>query len=179
MANRRQPPAGVSAVNPKILRVAREMSKKLTFQGIQHALIGGLAVNARGYARATSDVDFLIAEVSRQAVAGNDLGGEVEGKTVKVSGVQVDFLFPKRGQSFLNREVSRAEMIREIPTITTDVLIYLKLLASRARDQGDVVELLKLGKVDVAAAKSLLQKHRPDLVDDFEAMVLQAEYEPR
>lgn len=169
----------VSAVNPKILRVARETSARLSDRGVAHALVGGLAVCARGYARATRDVDFLVEDSAREEIAGDRLGGEVEGKTVDVGGVAVDFLFPRSGEKFLNAAIRAATVVEGIPTIGAEVLIYLKMVAGRARDQGDVVELLKRGKVDVAKARAILRRRRPDLVEDFDAFVQQAEWEPR
>ena len=35
------------------------------------------------------------------------------------------------------------------------------------------------GKVDVRSVMRYLRRHRPDLVDDFESMATQAEYEPK
>ena len=170
----------VSATNPAVIKVARGMSRKLDKLGVEHALIGGLAVSAHGYERATADVDFLVTTKSREQIAGNSLGGEVEGKTVRVkAGVDVDFLFPKEGQSFLNAAVRRAERVGGIPTIPVEVLVYLKLVAARARDEGDVVELLKRNVVDRQKTAAYLRRHRPDLVEDFESLCLQADVEAR
>jgi hypothetical protein len=49
-------------VSDKILRAAHAASSAYTKLGIRHALVGGLAVGAYGYARATKDVDFVVGD---------------------------------------------------------------------------------------------------------------------
>lgn len=168
------------ASNPKILRAAREMSKILKQKGIAHALIGGLAVAAYGYKRATGDADFLISGDAQDQLAGDMLGGEVHGKTIVFKGVVIDLLFPSREQGFLEAEIQKAHTKNNngIPTISQEALVYMKLIASRMKDNADIVELLKRGKIDKERVVKYLEKHRPDLVEDFEALALQAEHEP-
>lgn len=168
----------VGATNPKILSVAKRLSKRLTKRGVRHALIGGLAVGSHGYERATKDADFLIADESRIDIAGESLGGEVEGKTIVVDGVDVGLLFPRYGEEFLDAAITRAAKKNGIPVIPIEALIYLKLTAARTRDQGDIVELVKRGRVNTSNVRTYLEKRRPDLVDDFDALVLQAGQEP-
>jgi hypothetical protein len=45
-----------------------DLSQALDQARIVHALIGGLALGPRGYPRATTDVDFLIADMDIAAV---------------------------------------------------------------------------------------------------------------
>ena len=49
-------------VAPRILDALRVASEQLTKIGVRHALVGGLAVGAHGYPRATKNVDFLVGE---------------------------------------------------------------------------------------------------------------------
>lgn len=166
------------ATNPQILRVAREVSANLKRRSVPHVLIGGLAVSAYGYDRATHDADFLVSGEAQEEIAGDTLGGEVRGKTITVHGVDVDLLFPKENQDFLEDVFVGARKICGIPVVPIEVLIYLKLIAARARDQGDIVELVKRGKVKINRVVTYLREHRPDLIEDFKALVVQAENEP-
>ena len=167
----------VSAVNPRILRVMRNVSRRLDEQNIAHALIGGLAVNRYGYERATADVDFIVTRDACEALTGNALGGEVYGKTIQVKGVIIDLVFPKQDEEFLEAQIRRSSAGKKVPLIPEEALIYMKLVAGRMKDTADVVELLKRGKIDVSRTTSFLKKHRPDLVEDFEALVSQAQVE--
>src|SRR5438477_162072 len=49
-------------VAQRVLDALRVASEALTRAGIAHAVIGGLAVGANGYPRATKDVDFLVGD---------------------------------------------------------------------------------------------------------------------
>lgn len=164
------------AVNPRILRVARAFSKELSRRGIPHALIGGLAVGEYGYERATADVDFLVSGEAQSDVAGDPLGGEVQGKTVRYRGVDVDLLFPGAEQDFLEADIRRSK--GKMPIIPQEVLIYLKLIAPRAKDNADIVELIKRGKINLARVRAYLRQHRPDLMEDFDSFVALADSEP-
>lgn len=167
------------AINPKILRAAQEFSAELRRRGIPHAIIGGLAVGAHGYPRATRDADFLIAREALDAVAGAALGGEVEGKTLRFRGVIIDLLFASADEGFLEDEIARARPgVGAAPVVSVEALIYMKLDAARAKDTADVVELIKRGAVTEARALAYLRAHRPDLVDDFRSCALQASVEP-
>lgn len=49
-------------VASRITQAMRVASAQLKKSGIRHALVGGLAVGAHGYPRATKNVDFLLGE---------------------------------------------------------------------------------------------------------------------
>lgn len=53
-------------VAPRVLDAMRTASKQLRKAKIRHAVVGGLAVGAYGFARATKDVDFLVGEEAFQ-----------------------------------------------------------------------------------------------------------------
>lgn len=170
------------AINPKILRAAQEFSQELRKRGIPHAIIGGLAVGAHGYPRATRDADFLIARSAMTEVAGAALGGEVSGKTLRFHGVIVDLLFAGADEGFLEDEIARAQpapraRIGQTPVVSVEALVCMKLDAARAKDTADVVELIKRGGVRRDRAHAFLRAHRPDLVDDFRSCAAQAAVE--
>lgn len=172
---KKRAPRTVEALNPALLKAARRVSKMLTERGHAHALIGGLAVNAHGYARATSDVDFLVSSDAEAQLTGDSLGGTARGKTIRSEGVDVDLLFPREGEEFLEDAIRAAS--GATPVIPKGALVYMKLAVGRMKDTADVVQLLKLGKLAVPVVVAYLKKHRPDLVEDFKAMVEQAKYE--
>lgn len=166
-------------MNAKVLSVARSVSRQLTDRGIAHAVVGGLAVAAAGYNRTTDDVDVLVTDSSSAEIGGDLLGGEVLGKTVRVRGVDVDVLFAD--EDYLEEAIAAvvARGGQKVPYIGVVPLVVMKVAAGRMKDQADVVELLKRGKVPVARVAALLRRARPELVDDFEALVAQAREEAR
>jgi hypothetical protein len=170
MVRHRQKRSSGEAVSPRVLNAAKEISKQLTTKGYPHALIGGLALRYHGYNRATSDVDFLVSSEAAGRLVGEALGGEVQGKTIRSSkGVTIDLLFPRPGEKFLEKEI-RAAYNAGIPAISRQALVYMKLVAGRLKDQADVVELIKRGKIDRKKVGAFLNKHRPDLVEEFESL---------
>ena len=59
-------------VAPRVLDAMRSASDELTRLGVRHALVGGLAVGAHGYPRATKGVDFLVGDEAFEHHAGGD-----------------------------------------------------------------------------------------------------------
>ena len=49
-------------VAPQVRDAAVKTAAQLEQLGVRYALVGGLAVGAYGYVRATTDVDFLVGE---------------------------------------------------------------------------------------------------------------------
>jgi len=130
---------------------------------IQYALIGGMAVAARGYPRFTIDFDFLTTDRRvLQATLWDELRNSGIGVDVRkgdfddpLAGVvrigtrpeQIDIVVGKR--KWEQRVIERAEEIEvqgmkmRVP-ITSD-LILLKLAAGGPIDQQDVIRLLAVG----------------------------------
>ena len=52
----------VGVVAPEVLDAMRVASAALKSAGVRHVVVGGLAVGAHGYPRATKDVDFLVGD---------------------------------------------------------------------------------------------------------------------
>lgn len=165
------------SVAEKVIRAAHEVSAFLTAQGIPHALIGGLAVGAHGYERATRDVDFLLHSSARSQISGKLLGAGAQGVAANHKGVAVDFLFPDEHEEFLDYVVEHAERADGVPVVPESVLIYLKMKVSRRKDQHDIRELVKSGKISVPRAKTFLKRYRHDLVEDFDSIVSEADLE--
>ncbi len=151
-------------VAPRILDAAHAASKALTKANVRHALIGGLAVGAYGYVRATKDVDFLIGE------EGFEHGGGLvvtfaPGVPIEINGVAVDVL----SDELVEDEVEDPIATEGIPIVSVEALIYLKLKAHRRRDKEDVVELLKAG-IDEKDVRRFVQEVAPDLLGRLDAL---------
>jgi hypothetical protein len=129
--------------------------------GIEHALIGGLAVLIRGRPRLTFDIDFLVAVEQRdnfvaqlrsrgfapfhEAPAFGNYAGE--------GGLRVDALYARSelGHAMLQRANSEPLHGTSIKVVAAEDLIALKLQAlandpNRFRDWADIQGLLALGR---------------------------------
>lgn len=128
--------------------------------GAQYALIGGVAVSARGYIRTTADVDFLIhiervripallekfasarCRFDHAATLAHISGREIA--RVRFQDVQID-LIPAVLPFFheiLRRATEESIGGVAVRTGTAEDLLVLKLLANRNQDKADVDGLL-------------------------------------
>ena len=138
----------------------RELDAALRKRHVPYAAIGGLAVNAHGFVRATRDIDLMVmaedADGARSAAL--DLGYEVldEGKEISsyVRGLQ------RFDVMHASREISRGLLSRAIhidfegmdfPVVPVEGLIGLKLQAyndnpRRLQDVMDMIELFRINE---------------------------------
>src|SRR3990172_9481332 len=128
----------VDVVAPKVLEALKLASEALTLANIRHVVVGGLAVGANGYPRATKDVDFLVGDEAFN----HHPGGLVTMNSaipIEVNGVAIDYLSARPGEDHL------ALALAEPPGAFIDVtrLVYMKMRASRMQDRADVVGLVK------------------------------------
>jgi hypothetical protein len=142
-------------------------------QRIRHALVGGLAVGAHGWPRATKHVDFLVDESAFE----HRPGGLVLLKVpFQINGVPLDSLAPADDEPFLVEARDCAAVTDGIPVLGIEALVYMKLKAARMRDRVDVVELLKAG-AEPQACRRWLAEHAPALEPLFEELVEVAQRE--
>jgi len=155
-------------VAEKVLAAWRMASDALRRAGVRHVVVGGLAVGANGYPRATKYVDFLVGDDAFVHHAGG-LVTMNPALPIEVNGVPIDYLSARAGEEHL------AEALTEPPGSFVDAprLVYMKLKASRLRDRGDVAGMINAG-ADVDACRSYLVAHAPDLVDAFDEVVRRA-----
>lgn len=153
-------------VSPKITSAMRDASAALTALGIRHALIGGIAVGAYGYARATKDVDFIAGEEAFEIHGGGLLTFKA-GVPLAIRGVAVDVL---EADSIEAAELDDPVMTEGIPIVTPEVLVYMKLRAHRRRDQEDIVQLLREGHIDRRVVRKFIEDHAPKLLQRFDAL---------
>jgi hypothetical protein len=119
--------------------------------GDQGALIGGMAVAAHGYVRATEDVDFVtgapLSEVRRrlqdQGIAATLHRGEFDCLKGVLDGVSFDIITPP-GLLDLDRAIEIPIRRGRLRVVPLETLIYLKLKAQGPRDLMDVAALVLL-----------------------------------
>jgi hypothetical protein len=155
-------------VAPKVLQAMRSASHALSELGIRHVVVGGLAVGANGYPRATKDVDLLVGDEAFERHAGG-LVTMKAGVPIQVDGVAIDLLSVQAGEEHLVAalEAEMGSMIAAPP------LVYLKLKSPRQKDRVDVIELIKAG-IELDACRIYLTKNAPTLLARFEDAVLEA-----
>jgi hypothetical protein len=147
--------------------VLLEIHAALDAEGIEHALIGGLALAAHGAGRATVDLDFLADGERCDDVDRIVLGRGYERlhRTADVANYashdpergRVDFLFARRapGRAMLSRAALLEVLGTSVRVADASDLIGLKVQSSsndprRARqDLADVEKLLRTGEVDL------------------------------
>lgn len=153
--------SGISRViSADFLRVADQLSRHLGECGIRHALAGGLAVSSYGYDRTTKDIDLIVSpkDVAKlKAALGHMTTSHMADGPRDVSkavflGADVDLLHTRKNERLLDSELK----LEGVPIVSLGALMYLKMLASRAKDFADVVELLKADPDAGSAAKGFL-----------------------
>ena len=157
-------------VAPKVLDAMRAASEPLKNVGIRHIVVGGLAVGAHGYPRATKDVNFLVGDEAFEQHAGG-LVTMKPGAPIQVSGVAIDFLSVGADEKHLETALARSGEVAPAA-----VLVYLKLKSPRLKDRADVVELLKAG-LDAGAVRDYLEANAPMLIPKLEEAVASARAE--
>ena len=150
-------------------RLADELARLCSEAGVKPVVIGGLAVNHHGYMRVTADVDIL---VSRQEVVPlyrrlRDEPGwkrHAEGFKNTLVGVGLDVCVegertsPGSREEFPNPAELAKVAVRPLPVPALSELIALKVMSGRARDDADVVELLKRHRSRMGALRSAASK---------------------
>lgn len=155
-------------VAPEVIDAMKRASEALVRAGVRHVVVGGLAVGANGYPRATADVHFLVGSEAFE----HHPGGMVTlrpGVPFQVSGIAIDLLSPDATEPFLEQTLHAppGSMISAPP------LIYLKLKSPRHKDRTDVIELIKAG-IDVDLCRAYLPANAPAYLAAFEEAVARA-----
>ncbi len=156
-------------VSDRVWRAMIDSSSLLTKLGVGHALVGGLAVGAHGWPRATKDVDFLVDDTAWQKT---DSGVVVmrTGLPVQAHGVPVDTLSIRDDEKHLQAAIDSAERSEGVPVAPVEAVVYMKLASPRSRDHQDVIELVRAG-IDVEKVRRYLERHAPYLGDGFDEAV--------
>jgi predicted nucleotidyltransferase len=138
----------------------RELDAAFRNHGIRYAAIGGLAVNAHGFIRATRDIDLLVLVEDSEKVrrVALDLGYRIldDGKEIAsyVRDLQrFDVMHAQRpiSRDLLGRAVDADFDGMKLPIIPVEGLIGLKVQAyndnpKRLQDVMDMVELFRINR---------------------------------
>lgn len=161
--------------------VLLEIQASLTDAGIEHALIGGLALAAHGAARATVNIDLLADatradEVDQLLIAAgyeclhrNEFVGNYASR--EASRGRIDFLFvsQKYGRAMLARAQPHRVLGQSIAVVDASDLIGLKVQSSSndpsrmRRDLADIEKLLETAELDLDRVReyfSLLDREK-------------------
>lgn len=146
----------------------RQLLERLTEAEIRFVLVGGLAVNAWGYLRATRDVD-VVPDPSGENLAKLDsllkeLGGKVDvgGRLLESSAIST---FLKTGdRTLVITELGRVDVLQGLPQIPTFAVLDAE--ASDVDIEGLSVRVCSLGHLRAMKEAS----ERPRDRDDLEAL---------
>jgi hypothetical protein len=160
------------ALNPEDAkrRLVNELRSISTSLDIPMVVIGGLAVAHHGYARITRDVDILVSREQAgrllrylrslprwRRTTDGFLNVALE---VKVDiCVEGDVASPRSGERFPDPRALSLAAVKPLPVPRLADLISLKVKSSRARDDADVVELLKLSRPRWTALRKRVLEH--------------------
>lgn len=172
------------------MRIVATISEKAALAGLPFLIIGGNAVNAYGYPRTTTDVDLFVRDSDRRKW--DELIVPLGYRAHQIQRVfhmynpipnnlpPVDLMLVDRG-TFDKMEINAAEITLggakvRVPSLRH--LIALKLHALRTylphryeRDLGDVLVLMQVNKVDLAAPEydEIFQRYAtPALITEIE-----------
>jgi hypothetical protein len=153
----------------------RRLATRLSNEGIDYALAGGMALVLHGYRRETVDVDVLLTQEGRDRLANSFTGsgylpmfpGARKRFRDTQTGVEIDIIvtgeYPGDGKpkpvAFPNPNTVSTE-VDGIRVITLEALIELKVASGmtaphRLRDLADVQELIKIRELDGDFAERL------------------------
>ena len=159
-------------VAPSVRDAVLEAAKQLERLGIRYAIAGGLAVGTYGYIRNTTDVDFLVGDEAFEHHG--PLVTFKAGVPIQVGGIRIDYLSTTSLGYHLEEVLAQPSRSEGLAVVPIEVLVYMKLVARRRKDQVDVIELIKVG-ANVRAIQRYLEQHASDLLPLFKALLQEAE----
>ncbi len=135
-------------------RLADDLARLCRDEGVKPLVIGGLAVNHHGYMRVTANVDILVSREEAVPLYRRlklETGWKRHAEGFKNTALGVGLVICMEGErtspGSTEELPSPAELkkvgVRPLPVPALSELIALKVMSGRARDDADVVELLK------------------------------------
>jgi hypothetical protein len=164
------------AVHPRVLGVLREISRRLSAEGIRHGVLGAIGVGVYGWPRATSDVDLLLAPEAWLEGRDGTLTPRVE-LPEQIDGVAIDYLPISVAGDFLLESFDRVFVTDGVPIAPVEIVILTQLVRLVMREQADIVELLKAAGFDADSVERYLELHAPMLTPRFRQLREQAQLE--
>jgi hypothetical protein len=171
-------------------RLIDDLARLCADVGVKPVVIGGLAVNHHGYMRVTADVDILVARAEVVALY-RRLKSEPgwkrypEGFKNTVLDVGLDVCVegertaPRSAEQFPAPGELAVVEVGPLPVPTLGELLALKVMSGRARDDADVVELLKRHRTRVASIRAAASRRlrTPEARSRLRALVARAKSE--
>ncbi|HEX9710715.1 MAG TPA: hypothetical protein VGB42_12220 [Candidatus Thermoplasmatota archaeon] len=150
-------------------RLADDLARLCQEEGVEPLVIGGLAVNHHGYMRVTADVDILVSReeavpLYRRLKSEAGWRRHAEGFKNTIVGVGLDICVegertsPGSTEEFPSPADLKKVRVRPLPVPALSELIALKVMSGRARDDADVVELLKRHRTRMVALRRAASK---------------------
>jgi hypothetical protein len=152
----------------------------LSENGIDYAVIGGIALRMHNFPRLTEDIDLLISKDTFPKIENILIG---KGYTFRPGShknlyyhvgekakIQVDILIEgdKEGDILLPDPKEVRQKMSSIWVLTLPKLIEFKLGAGRGRDKNDVLRLIEYNDLTVAYAQQIDEKYRKEFLDLLE-----------
>jgi len=142
--------------------------------GIPHVLVGGLAVGVCGYPRPTKDIDFLVGDEAFEFHG--PLVTHRPGLPISYEGIGIDWVSLEPNERAAFEEFLVVPNGDEVPVISVEPLIAMKLIAGRHKDQTDVIELVKAG-ADIDSVHNFVAQNFPKKLALLDRLVATAEAE--
>ena len=165
-------------LHPRFRDAVTAASATYRAHNIRHLLIGGIAIGAYGYIRATGDLDFLVGDEAFEAHPGG-VKAFVRGVPLLVGDIIVDSvpLDLTGTEQFLDDELNAANDATSVVVAPMRVIVYLKLRAGRRKDHNDIVQLVKMGCVDVPSLHEYIDLHvgDMDMLAEFDELAREGE----
>lgn len=141
------------------IRAVDEIAKA---NGIEWALVGGLAMAIYGSDRTTKDIDIIadrLLPLENQGLLRQ--GGERYVIQTNKKAVAVDWIIRKdEFKQLFQAALAESVRVTDVPILTPEWLVILKFIAGRFKDQEDAVFLLsRKGLVDRALIKEKIVGH--------------------
>lgn len=149
-------------------------------QGVDWAIIGGVATRAYMPERMTKDLDILVQQKQGDTVieklkqAGYQIASRlaIPGYTMRSpEGIEVDVIF--RSDPWLKEAFSKVVFdAAGYPILGLPYLILLKMTAQRAQDLADVTRMLGLASdADLKEVRKVVARYSPQDSEDLESLI--------
>lgn len=162
------------------------LERRLNDAAIAHVYMGAIAVNAHGHQRLTNDIDLSMSRADLDRFRADFVGDArpfraVVGRPRRFldpqTGVMFDVLVAGEiaGRADRQQEVkfphpSEAQTVDSLPMVSLARLIELKLVTWRLKDWADVIELIRLHRLDEAFVDQLAAVTRVPFVECIDQM---------
>ncbi len=169
------------SIEPGILRTVEKVQRSLA--DVEHVLIGGQAVFFSGYQRFSKDVDIGVIRPVRDAAAALIRAGfaPVQGARFVDPDTQVEVDIVKLPRATIPY-FKAPRRVEAGPGLTLSVLplpalVALKVKVGRAKDEADVIELLKAGSVPDHDEVVRILRGLGETAEGYDRLVLRAKTE--